>query len=165
MPPRPVTVTVTLSQLFTAPIANGVQVAPSQCRSGGSSGSSPTSPKTLQSVQETTAAKHQAANCSGIFNTPGMCALFFLSLISIGLLQCLALAAQSPPALASLQTGLVIADPPDRDLPVTCNFWGCTGSLGLSSLSGLQVYPYSLRNIQVSRRSGQGLGCNLGVCV
>jgi hypothetical protein len=55
----------------------------------------------------------------------------------------------SPPDLESLQTSLVTAYPADRDLPVTCNFWGCTGSQGLSSLSGLQVYPYSLRNIQV----------------
>ena len=58
--------------------------------------------------------------------------------------------ATSHPALSSLQSAFVTAYPPDRDLPVTCNFWGCTGSDGLSSLSGLQVYPYSLRNIQVS---------------
>ena len=58
--------------------------------------------------------------------------------------------ATSHPALSSLQSAFVAAYPPDRDLPVTCNFWGCTGSEGLSSLSGLQVYPYSLRNIQVS---------------
>ena len=62
---------------------------------------------------------------------------------------CIALSCASPPALSSLQSSFVPAYPPDRDLPVTCNFWGCTGSEGLSSLSGLQVYPYSLRNIQV----------------
>ena len=74
------------------------------------------------------------------------------------LLALVALACASPPTpppLTSLETDFIPAFPLDRDLPVTCNFWGCTGSVGLSSLSALQVYPYSLRNIQVRGR-GRG---------
>ncbi len=74
----------------------------------------------------------------------------FLVVIFVSCIAISCAVAPSPPALSSLQSTFVTAYPPDRDLPVTCNFWGCIGSEGLSSFSGLQVYPYSLRNIQVS---------------